>query len=572
VREAREPTSKGEAPIAATDGMVRCRVRGSRGTFLVAPARSPRKVIGMAKAKVAELQASNALRSFNPRTGEMVAEVQPATPKEVGEAVRRARVAQPGWGDIGVAGRADALRAVGYEIHRRLDDISRTISAETGKPDVEALSHDVLPTLLTIRYLARIAPRALRPVRAGRLVAPVVGFSSTIEWRPYGVVGCISPWNYPLFLAFISMVPALLAGNTVVLKPSEVTPATGELMREVLATLPQDVAIVVQGAGEIGAALVDAPCDKISFIGSTATGRRIAEAAGKHLTPHIMELSGQDSAIVCEDADLDTASSGVLWGAFLNAGQTCAAIERAYVVESVADRFEAMLVEKLREVEAQPEAQIGPLSMGRQFNLVERHVRDAVDRGAKILAGGPDAARPGRNGSNWYPPTIIEGRSEQMDIFREETFGPLLPVIRVKDENEAVRRVNEEGYNLTASIWTKDMVKGRNLGSRIRAGTISINDQAASAGAPWGAWGGVGDSGYGRLHGFLGLQEFAAPVHVATTLVSGMKKAWWYPYDRSTLEAFRAFADIVGSEHLGVRLRALATVAPKAIKAIRAKI
>jgi len=502
----------------------------------------------------------------------MVAEVQPATPEDVREAVNRARAAQPGWSDLGAGGRADLLRAVGYEIHRRLDDISRTVSAETGKPEVEALSHDVLPTLLTIRYLARVAPKALRPVRVGRLVAPVLGFSSTIEWRPYGVVGCISPWNYPLFLAFISVTPALLAGNTVVLKPSEVTPATGELMREVLAVLPEDVAIVVQGAGEVGAALVDAPCDKISFIGSTATGRRIAEAAGKHLTPHVMELSGQDSAIVCEDADLDTASSGVLWGAFLNAGQTCAAIERAYVVESVADRFEALLIEKLRVVEGQPEAQIGPLCIGRQFDVVERHVRDALDRGAKVLAGGPQAARPGQNGSNWYPPTIIEGRSEEMAIFREETFGPLLPIIRVRDEEEAVRRANEEGYNLTASIWTKDSAKGRALGSRIRAGTISINDQAASAGAPWGTWGGVGESGYGRLHGVLGLREFATPVHVGTTLIPGMKKAWWYPYDRSTLETFRAFADIVGSEHVGVRLRALATVAPKAIKAIRGKI
>src|SRR5437867_4029043 len=289
-----------------------------------------------------------------------------------------------------------------YEIRARMDDFVETVSAEPAKPPVEALSHDVLPTLLTIRYLGRIAPKALRSQRVGRLIAPVLGLSSSIDWRPFGVVGCISPWNYPVFLSFISLVPALLAGNAVVLKPSEVTPACGELMREVLTVLPEDVAAVVQGAGEVGAALVDAPCDKICFVGSTATGRKIAEAAAKHLTPLVMELGGQDAAIVCEDADLDAASSGVLWGAFLNAGQTCAAIERAYVVEPVADQFEERLLAKLREIEAQPEPQIGPLCINRQLETVERHVQDAVDRGAAVLAGGPDAARPNQNGSLWY--------------------------------------------------------------------------------------------------------------------------------------------------------------------------
>jgi acyl-CoA reductase-like NAD-dependent aldehyde dehydrogenase len=546
-------------------------MRGHRGTFLVDLAHFLRKVLGMAKAKVAELQA-NALRSFNPRTGELVTEMVGATPEDVRAAVRRARAAQPAWASRGAEGRAEALLRVAHEIHARMDDFVDTISAETGKPHVESLSHDVVPTLLTIRYLARIAPKALRPETVGRLIAPTLGFSSKIEWRPFGVVGCISPWNYPFLLAFISVVPALLAGNTVVLKPSEVTPGTGELMRAVLASLPDDVAAVVQGAGEVGAALVDAPCDKICFIGSTATGRRIAAAAAEHLTPLVLELGGQDAAIVCDDADLDTASSGVLWGSFLNAGQTCAAIERTYVVESIADRFQERLLAKLRQVEAEPEPQIGPLCISRQLETVERHVQDAVDRGATLLAGGPEKVRPNQNGSLWYPPTVIAGRSEQMAIFTEETFGPVLPIVRVKDEEEAIRLANAEGYNLTASIWTTDNVKGRAIGSRIKAGTISINDQAASAGAPWGAWGGVGESGYGRLHGKLGIREFTVPVHVGTTILPRMKKVWWYPYDQPTLDTFRAFADFLGAERLGVRLRALASAAPKAIRAIRGKI
>jgi acyl-CoA reductase-like NAD-dependent aldehyde dehydrogenase len=526
----------------------------------------------MAKAKVAGMQTSTALRCFNPRTGELVTEVAAARPEEVGEAVRRARAAQPAWAARGVEGRAEALLKVAHAIHAHIDDFVNTISAETGKPRVEALSHDVVPTLLTIRYLSKLAPKALSPQTVGRLIAPALGFSSRIEWRPLGVVGCISPWNYPLFLAFISVVPALLAGNTVVLKPSEVTPGTGELMRDALATLPEDVAGVVQGAGEVGAALVDAPCDKVCFVGSTATGRKVAAAAAEHLTPLILELGGQDAAIVCDDADLETASSGVLWGSFLNAGQTCAAIERTYVVDSIADRFQDRLLAKLHELEAQPEPQIGPLCINRQLETVERHVRDAVERGATLLAGGPDAARPNQNGSLWYPPTVIAGRSEQMAIFTEETFGPVLPIVRVKDEEEAIELANAEGYNLTASIWTTNSAKGRAIGSRIKAGTITINDQAASAGAPWGVWGGVGESGYGRLHGKLGLREFTVPVHVSTTLLPKMKKAWWYPYDRPTLETFQAFADFLGAERLGVRLRALVSAGPKAIRAIRAKI
>jgi acyl-CoA reductase-like NAD-dependent aldehyde dehydrogenase len=340
----------------------------------------------------------------------------------------------------------------------------------------------------------------------------------------------------------------------------------------VLAFLPDHVATVVQGGGEVGGALVDAPCDKICFIGSTATGRKIAGAAAEHLTPLVMELGGQDAAIVCEDADLETASSGVLWGAFLNAGQTCAAIERAYVVDAIADRFEERLLAKLREVEAQPEPQIGPLCINRQLETVERHVRDAIDHGATVLAGGPEAARPNENGSLWYPPTVIEGRSKDMAIFSEETFGPVLPIIRVKDEEEAIRRANEEGYNLTASIWTKSKARAHAIGSRVRAGTISVNDQAASAGAPWGLWGGVGESGYGRLHGTIGIQEFAVPTHVATTLLPKMKKAWWYPYDAPTLETFRGFADIVGGKGFRQRAGALRSVLPNVVRAIRRKI
>ncbi|HEY7874864.1 MAG TPA: aldehyde dehydrogenase family protein, partial [Actinomycetota bacterium] len=446
------------------------------------------------------------LTSFNPATGETLGEVRANTPAEVTDAVVAARKVAPEWASIPAEGRARMLREVRYRVYDRLDDIVETVSAECGKPRGEALSADVISTLLTLLYFERNAPRALRPEHPSRtlrwpgVVGPLSGLNARTEWRPFGVVGAISPWNYPFFLAFMAFAPALYAGNVVVVKPSEVTPRVGELIRDVLEPLPSGVATVVQGGGDVGAALVDAPCDKISFIGSPATGRRIAEAAAKHLTPVVMELGGQDSAIVCSDADLELASSGVLWASFVNGGQTCAAVERAYVVDSVADEFERRLVDKYDRLMAEHPDDIGALTVARQLEIVRGHVEDAVDLGAKVLAGGPDASNGEEPGLK-YPPTILEGRSSEMRIFNEETFGPLLPVVRVRDEDEAVRRANEDGFNLTASVWTRDRRRANALASRIRAGTVAINTHAETAAAPWSPWGGVGESGYGRLNG-----------------------------------------------------------------------
>jgi succinate-semialdehyde dehydrogenase/glutarate-semialdehyde dehydrogenase len=289
-----------------------------------------------------------------------------------------------------------------------------------------------------------------------------------------------------------------------------------------------------------------------------------------------MELGGQDAAIVCADADLDVASSGVLFGAFLNAGQACCAIERVYVVESVAARFEELLASKLARVRqgadgtGRSEMEIGPLTVPRQLEQVQRHVADAVSRGATVLAGGPDGTS-GRDGL-WYMPTILEGRSEDMAMFAEETFGPVLPVVRVRDEEEAIRRANEEGANLTASVWTRDSARGRALASRIKAGTITINDHAVTAATPWGLWGGVGASGYGRLSGKLGLREFAAPVHVATNVVPRLKRLWWYPYDQATTQSLRALAEALSAPKTTQRLRAVMSLAANAGRSLRGKI
>ena len=504
-------------------------------------------------------KAPDKLVSFNPSTGEKLGDVTANSPGEVSDLVAQARKVQPEWAAIAPAGRARILREVRTEIYRRLDDIAEVVHLETGKPRHEAFAHDVGPVVLDMSFYDRAVAKALKTQVRGRIAGPVYfGATSRVERRPYGVVGAISPWNYPFSLAMAGILPALYAGNTVVLKPSEVTPQVGEILREILGVLPSGVATVIQGGGDVGAALVDAPCDKICFIGSPATGRKIAEAAAKHLTPVVMELGGMDPAIVLEDANLDIASSGVLWGAFVNAGQTCAASERAYVVQSVADEFTERLLSKLARLRQDAEGEVGPMTMKRQFEVVDSHVRDAMKKGAEILAGGPDAGRKNENGSLWYAPTVLEGVSEEMEISQGETFGPVLPIIRVRDADEAVRKANEDGFNLTASVYSGDPERARQVGRDLRAGIVGVNEVGtAGFGASWAPWGGVGESGYGRIKGNEGLQEMTYPVHMSQTAGPMMKRIVWYPYSDEVKQGMRAFIDVLAGPDLKTKARGL---------------
>ena len=357
------------------------------------------------------------LDSFNPRTGEVVRTVEATPPAEVAEVVAQARKVAPEWAAIPVEGRARILREVRFRIGRKIDEIVDAVATECGKPPAEALAADVMPLPIMLKYLERIAARTLRPDHPGRFIGPLLGIGGRVEWRPFGVVGAITPWNYPMLNSFAAFAPALFAGNTVVIKPSEVTPVCGEVLRDLLEPLPPGVAAIVQGGRDVGAALVDAPCDKISFIGSPATGRKICEAAAKHLTPVVMELGGKDAAIVCGDADVDKASSGLVWASFMNAGQTCASVERVYVVDSVADEFQSQFLDKLGRVRRG--ADVGPLTFRPQLDTVKRHVADAVEKGATVVAGGHAPDEPGL----WFEPTVITGAGHRTPLMHEERFG-----------------------------------------------------------------------------------------------------------------------------------------------------
>lgn len=511
------------------------------------------------------------LKSINPRTGEVMREI-PTTPvEEVPVVVERARKMAPEWAAIGVEGRARMLDEVRHRIHERLDDITEVVSAETGKSPREVLLLEVMSTVTLFTSLVPLARKALKPERAGRFMGPVLfGSSTRTEWRPYGVVGAITPWNYPLTNCFLGFLGALAAGNTVVCKPSEVTPASGELVAELCDPLPPNVFNLIQGGGEVGAALVDAPCDKISFIGSPPTGRKIMEAAAKHLTPTVMELGGQDSAIVCEDADLEITSSGIAWGAFYNAGQTCCSVERVFVHDAIADRFEDLLKQKVSRItQGEGEAPMGPLTFKPQLGIIQRHVDDAIQKGARVLTGGPEANT--RTEGFWYAPTVLTDVTEEMDVVREESFGPVVTITRVRDDDEAIRRVNEDGVNLTASIWTADRSKARRIMARVKAGVLGANEHGAVPAMGWAPWGGTGESGFGRLNGIYGIREFAVPTHHGESLMPKLRKPYWYPYDETHEKVVGSIVKVMAARGAGDKLAGVKDVIAGYGKLVRSR-
>jgi succinate-semialdehyde dehydrogenase/glutarate-semialdehyde dehydrogenase len=353
-----------------------------------------------------------------------------------------------------------------------------------------------------------------------------------LVYAPLGVILAITPWNYPFSISLTNVAAALIAGNTVVLKPAPATTLIGlrigALFQE--AGVPEGVVSVLAVDDGIAAALVEDPrLSKIVFTGSVATGKKVMAAAAKNLTPVVLELGGKDAAVVCRDADLDRAAKGVVWGAFVNAGQTCASVERVYVEQPVAEAFTARVVAETRLLRvgdpAAGEVDVGPMTMERQRQIVIEHVADAVARGARVVVGGAAPEGPGY----FYPPTVLTGVDHTMRIMREETFGPVLPIMAVPTLDEAIRLANDSDYGLTASGWTRDAETARRLERELQAGVVTINDCVYSYGEPTAPWGGVKQSGIGRTHGLSGLREMVQVKYVAREFGGGAD-LWWYPY------------------------------------------
>ena len=498
------------------------------------------------------------IASVNPATGETLRELTCATEEDVRDAILRARAAQPEWFALGVHKRAKVLREFQFLLNRKKREIAAALTREAGKPYVEALTTEVLVVLDSARFYIENAHSLLQDERLSHGNLAMKTRSGRIVREPYGVIGIISPWNYPLSTPATESLAALVAGNAVVVKPSEFTSLIAIELGALLhsAGVPQDVFQVVVGDGSTGAALLNADIDKLVFTGSVATGKRIGKAAGERLLPVVLELGGKDPIVVLEDADIDVASSGAVWGAFMNAGQTCLSVERCYVHRSIYEPFVEACVGKAKQLRVgngnDPKTDMGPMIHERQLRIVEQQVEDAKIRGARVLTGGK---RLPELGPNFYAPTVLTDVTHQMSIMREETFGPVLPIMAFNTDEEAVHLANDSEFGLAASIWTRDNRRGQALSRRLSAGTVQINDAVSCFGISEAPHGGVKSSGIGRTHGRFGLDEMVRIKYVAADRLPRMKKVWWYRYGATFARQVEGLVDLQFARGLGQRLR-----------------
>jgi succinate-semialdehyde dehydrogenase/glutarate-semialdehyde dehydrogenase len=492
------------------------------------------------------------LRLRSPTSLEPIGEFECASAEDVREAVERARKAQPAWAELSFEERAAFMRRVSQRLLERADAVVDKVIEETGKARNEALAMEVFASLDALGYYAKNAQRILRPERRG--IHGLLGFAKQlrIAYRPIGVIGIITPWNGPFVLAMNQSVQALMAGNAAVVKGSEITPWSTRLVQDLFeeAGLPEGVLQVLLGDGVTGAALVESGVDKISFTGSVATGRRVAEACGRLLIPVTLELGGKDAMIVCADANLDRAAAGALFGACMNSGHVCTAVERIYVVEPVYDAFVGKVVEgasKLRQGDS-GEFDVGAIFWDRQLDVIERHVEDARAKGARVLVGGrrnPDL--PGL----FYEPTVMTDVHHDMDIMREETFGPILCIQKVRDEEEAIRLANDSRYGLSGSVWTRDKKRGCELAQRLQTGSVCVNDPALTYGVPEAPFGGLKQSGIGQVNGVKGLRGYCHEFPVLVDRFGGRRIPGGYPYRIQAADRMKRFLKLYFGTPLG---------------------
>jgi acyl-CoA reductase-like NAD-dependent aldehyde dehydrogenase len=468
----------------------------------------------------------------NPATGKTIGHVADTSAEGVAEIVARARAAQPAWAAKSFHDQAALMYAMRTWLVANRQRMVDTICGETGKAREDALTSEVMLVADSLGFWAKRAEKFLADERVRAHSPLLFGKKTFVRYKPLGVVGVIGPWNYPLSNSFGDCIPALMAGNTVVLKPSEVTPLTSLLVAEgtKAAGFPADVFQVATGRGGTGAALVD-EVDGVMFTGSTATGKKVMARAADTLTPVSLELGGKDPMVVLRDADIERAANAAVYYAMSNSGQICMAVERVYVEEPVHDEFVAKVVEKTRALRQGPpagpgEVEVGAMTWPPQTDLVESHVRDAVDKGASVLVGG--SRRSGQG--DFFEPTVLTDVDHSMTIMRDETFGPTLPIMKVGDAEEAIRLANDTPYGLNSSVWTKDVEKGERLAARLDAGNACVNDCVVNYAAQELPFGGTGDSGIGVRHSAKGIQKYCTTQSILVTRMGQKREPHMFPY------------------------------------------
>lgn len=475
---------------------------------------------------------------LDPRTGEPVGEVPVTPPTEVAGLVARARTAQAAWAQRPIEERKGAIKKLAEVFLGRAAEIAETLHAEIGKPHGEAWTSEVVTAQeLFDGWLDQIddeladIPVSLNPVN-------YPGKDVLLRLEPVGVVGMIMPWNYPIHLPLRTIVPAVLAGDAVVWKPSEHAARCGTLLDEIFrAAFPADLVVTLQGGGAVGGALIDAGVDRVVFTGSVATGRVVAARAAERLVPCSLELGSKDPAIVLHDADLDRTVNGIVWGAFHNAGQDCSSIERVYVDARVHDAFVEKVVAATTALRVG--ADVGPLVNDAALRKVHAHVTEAVAAGAVLRAGG-EATGQGYH----YAPTVLTGVTDDMAVMREETFGPVLPIAKFETEDEAVARANDTPYGLCASVWSRDVARAEAVAARIRVGVAYVNNCSFTGPMAGASWSGRKESGYGVTGSRFGLEALVAPRTVVVDRSRQKKEMWWYPYGDHLVTMARGLVEL----------------------------
>jgi acyl-CoA reductase-like NAD-dependent aldehyde dehydrogenase len=498
--------------------------------------------------------AESVFANTSPATGAPLPEVEATAAGDIDSVVTRAREAQAKWAAVDLAKRIKAVAKVKRRILERAEQIAKTIHDETGKPDAEALLGEVLASADVVSYWAETIADELQPFEADIDALAYPKKSGWIHREPRGVLGVIMPWNFPFALPLRTIVPALMAGNAIVFKPSEITPRTGRLVVEVFDGLvPDGLLGLVQGGGDAGAKVCAHPdVDLVVFTGSPASGRKVAHACAERLLPCVLELGGKDAAIVLADADLERAANGIVWAAMMNAGQNCGAVERVYVEKPVAKELTDKIVAATKALRLGHD--VGSLTTAAQRAIVEKHVDAAREAGGKVLVGGEARDVPGAKIG--YAPTVVTLDKDDNPLVTDETFGPVVPVMEVSGVEEAIQRANASRYGLTASIWTKDTRRGEELAMRLKAGVVTINNHSFTGAIPSAPWGGVGETGWGVTGSPLMLEHLTRGRFVLVDRNRAAREVWWYPYTDTLRQLALTFAALRGGAPLGARISA----------------
>lgn len=498
------------------------------------------------------------IRVQDPSTGKILRELPYTDIGEFNSLYERAGSVQKEWALVPVSERAERLLDLRETLINRIDDLSELISKENGKPRFEAMTNEIFATIELCTYFAAHGATVLQ--NESIPMGLMKHRTSYLNYWPLGVITVITPWNYPFLLPMGELVMAVLAGNAVLFKPSEITPLIGLKIQELFeeAGFPKGLITTVIGDGKTGAALIAHKPAKVFFTGSVATGKKIMRAASENLTPVNLELGGKDPMIVLADADIDFATSAALWGAFSNSGQICASIERIIVHESVEAEFKAGLKTKLATLRQGPSENgnndLGPITFEKQKDVYESQIKQAKDRGAEFISGGTFS--PDRR---FLLPTIVSGKNiEDLDIYNEETFGPVVAITSFKSVDEAIEKANRSRYGLLASIITRNLSLAESIAKRLEVGTVTINEVVYTAGLPETPWGGVKETGFGRKHSARGLYEYVNTrhIHKPKNSLFVFKSLWWFPYTPFQFATFRQFVEFYRKSKLQ-RLRAL---------------